>query len=903
MQTDPMHRLALVTAYEALEMAGYAPNRTPSTNLKRIGTYYGQASDDWRELNGGQNIGTHAVPGGERSFANGRINYFFKFTGPSFNIDTACSSSSAAIQAACSSLWAGETDTVIAGGLSVITNPDNYCMLCKGHFLSKTGQCKVWDKNADGYCRADGVGSVVIKRLEDAEADNDNIIAIILAGSTNHSAEAISITHPHVGAQKDNYYQVMQMAGVNPLDVNYIELHGTGTQAGDSVESESVANVFAPLTPQRRTDQRLQIGAVKSNVGHSEAAAGITSLIKVLLVYQNSQIPPHVGIKTEINPVIAKLLDKRNAGLTLQNTPWPKQQGKKRYTLLNGFGAHGGNTTFLLEDAPEKSKIGEDPRLTHVVTVSAKSKASLKGNIEALLDYLEQNPDTDLGDLSYTMCACRIHHIFRIATSISCTAHLRKFLDSSLENVRTARPVSTGAPAVAFTFTGQGAFYKGIGSQLFEHFPFYRQQILQLNQLVQKFGFPSVIPAIEGSVENNASSLVTQLTIVVTEIALTRFWALLGIRPTAVIGHSLGEYAAMAVAGVISTADAIFLVGKRAELILAACEIGSHVMLSVRASVDTIGKFSAENKSYEISCMNGYDDTVISGAREDIEGTRTALEQNGIKCTQLNVPFAFHSAQIDPILKSFERAAKHIAFKTPNVPIISPLLSKCVFDGKTTNAKYLCRASRDPVNFIGALEAAQDLGIIDDKTVWVDIGPHPVCGAFVRSHIPNAKVTSSLRQNEDNFATLASSLVTLHCEGASVCWNEYFRPHEKAHNLLALNKYKWDEKDYWIQYHGTWTLDKAFQDGKPNKKLPPRQLTQTGSSLRTSSVQQIISEEIEDSTGELTAISDIMHPDFLAAVHGHTMNGCGVATSVSHGATHTIAYILTACSPSGLTWL
>lgn len=208
-----MHRLALVTAYEALEMSGYSPNRTPSTNRKRIGTYYGQASDDWRELNGGQNIGTHAVPGGERAFANGRINYFFKFSGPSFNIDTACSSGLAAVQAACSALWAGEADTVLAGGLSVITNPDNYCMLGKGHFLSKTGQCKVWDKNADGYCRADGIGSIVIKRLEDAEADNDNIIATVLGGATNHSSEAISITHPHAGNQKDNYNQVMDFAG------------------------------------------------------------------------------------------------------------------------------------------------------------------------------------------------------------------------------------------------------------------------------------------------------------------------------------------------------------------------------------------------------------------------------------------------------------------------------------------------------------------------------------------------------------------------------------------------------------------------------------------------------------------------------------------------------------------
>ena len=896
-----MHRLALVTAYEALEMAGYAPNRTPSTNLKRIGTYYGQASDDWRELNAGQNIGTYGVPGGERAFANGRINYFFKFGGPSFNIDTACSSGLAAVSAACSALWAGDADTVIAGGLSVITNPDNYCMLCKGHFLSKTGQCKIWDKDADGYCRADGIGSVVIKRLEDAEADNDNIIATILAGATNHSAEAASITQPHAGAQKDNYNQIMQSAGFNPLDVSYVELHGTGTQVGDAVESESVADVFAPLAPRRRADQRLHLGAVKSNIGHAEAAAGIASFIKVLLVYQNNQIPAQVGFKSEINPNISKDLEKRNVGLNMKNTPWSKLKGKKRNAVVNSFGAHGGNTTLLLEDAPEKPKVGQDPRSTYVVTVSAKSKTSLRGNIEALLCYLDQNPNTDLGDLSYTTCARRIHHNTRIATSVASITQLRKFLEPSLESSGNIRPV--GNPAIAFTFTGQGAFYKGIGSQLFKDFPFYSSQVIQLDRIVQRFGFPSVVPSIEGTIGDSVSPLVTQLTMVVVEIALARFWALLGIKPSAVIGHSLGEYAAMVVAGIISAADAIFLVGKRAELTLAACKIGSHVMLSVRASAEDIKKISSGSNSYEISCMNGHEDTVISGARKNIEATRTALESNGLKCVQLDVPFAFHTAQMDPMLDSFEKIAKHIAFKAPSVPIISPLLSHCVFDGKTANAKYLRRASREPVNFVGALEAAQDLGIIDDKTIWVDIGPHPVSGTLVRSNIPNAKVVSSLHRNEDNSATVASSLATLHCEGSPVCWNEYFRPYEKAHNLLNLNKYKWSEKDYWIQYVGTWTLDKAHP--KDNSKQNPAlaTLTSSGSSLRTSSVHQVLTEELLDSTGKLTAVSDMMHPDLFAAVNGHMMNGNGVATTVSLSAVHTIVPTLMFPSLSGPTWL
>lgn len=233
-QTDPTQRLALVTAYEALERAGYVANRTAATNLHRIGTFYGQASDDYREVNSAQEISTYFIPGGCRAFGPGRINYFFKFSGPSFSCDTACSSSLATIQAACTSLWNGDTDTVVAGGMNVLTNSDAFAGLSNGHFLSKTpNACKTWDCEADGYCRADGVGSIVMKRLEDAEADNDNILAVILGAGTNHSAEAVSITHPHAGAQSYLYRQVISSAGVDPLDVSFVEMHGTGTQAGE----------------------------------------------------------------------------------------------------------------------------------------------------------------------------------------------------------------------------------------------------------------------------------------------------------------------------------------------------------------------------------------------------------------------------------------------------------------------------------------------------------------------------------------------------------------------------------------------------------------------------------------------------------------------------------------------
>lgn len=266
-QTDPMQRLALVTAYEALEMSGYVPNRTPSTQLDRIGTFYGQTSDDWREIQAAQKVDTYFIPGGVRAFGPGRINYLFKFSGPSFNIDTACSSSLAAIQLACTSLWAGDCDTAVAGGMNVLTNPDIFSGLSRGQFLSKKGPCQTFDNDADGYCRGDGVGTVILKRLEDAQADKDPILAVILGSATNHSAEAVSITHPHAGAQEFLYKKVLNAAGIDPHDVSYVEMHGTGTQAGDATEMRSVTNSFAPVNRRRRPDQTLYLGAVKANAG------------------------------------------------------------------------------------------------------------------------------------------------------------------------------------------------------------------------------------------------------------------------------------------------------------------------------------------------------------------------------------------------------------------------------------------------------------------------------------------------------------------------------------------------------------------------------------------------------------------------------------------------------------
>ncbi|CAI6332007.1 unnamed protein product [Periconia digitata] len=888
-QTDPMQRLALVTAYEALERSGYVANRSASTDLHRTGTFYGQASDDYREVNSAQEISTYFIPGGCRAFGPGRINYFFKFSGPSYSIDTACSSSLATIQSACTALWANEIDMAVAGGTNVLTNSDAFAGLGNGHFLSKTpNACKTWDAEADGYCRADAVASIVLKRLDDAEKDNDNILGVILSAATNHSAEAVSITHPHAGHQAYLGTLVSNRAAINPLDVSFVEMHGTGTQAGDAEEIQSVTNVFAPSKKRRSAKNPLYIGAVKANVGHSEAAAGVTAVVKVLLMLQKNAIPPHVGIKNEINPRFHDI-GKLNVRIPYEKTAWPREEGKKRLAVVNNFSAAGGNTCIAIEDAPVRKSHGIDSRPVHSVVVSAKSKVSLKGNLERMVAYLDANPSISLADLSYSTTARRYHHNHRVSATGSTIEQVKKQLSTALGAADSRKPVPS-PPPIAFAFTGQGASYKSFNLELFHDSPYFRSQIMLLDDLARGQGFPSFIPVLDGSYPENHqhSPVITQLALCCTEIALARYMNSLGVRPDVVVGHSLGEYAALHVAGVISASDAVFLVGKRAQMLEARCRVGSHKMLAVRASVQMIEEsVSGKDVSYEIACINGPKETVLSGPVERIDKLIPILEGSGYKCYSLDVAFAFHSAQIEEdLLDDFEELAKGVIYQAPAVPVISPLLNKVVFDEKTLNGNYMRRATRETVNFLAALETAQRIGTLDDDTTWIEIGPHPVCIGFVKSTLsPSTVLVPSLRRGENNWTTMANSLATLHCAGVPIAWNEFHAPFEKSLQLLDLPTYAWNDKNFWIQYHGDWALTKGntyYDAEKAQQNQVPQQLSARVSGLSTSTVQNIIEEHFFGTSGTVKMQSDLAYPDFRAAAWGHKMNGCGVVTSSIH---------------------
>lgn len=870
-QTDPMGRLALVTAYEALEMSGYVPNRTPSSKLHRIGTFYGQTSDDWREINAAENIDTYFITGGVRAFAPGRINYYFKFSGPSFSIDTACSSSLAAIQLACTSLWAGDCDTACAGGLNVLTNPDIFAGLSKGQFLSKTGSCKTYDDDADGYCRGDGCGSVILKRYEDAIADKDNILGCILSAGTNHSAQAVSITHPHAGAQQFLYKKVLADANVDAHDVSYVEMHGTGTQAGDSIEMTSVTNVFAPPNRWRRPDQPLHLGAVKANIGHGEAASGISSLIKILMMMRENQIPPNVGIKGVLNKSFPPDLAQRNIHIPTKATPYPRSGSDKRKIFLNNFSAAGGNTALVLEDGPiREHTLLEDPRGHHVITVTARAISSLKRNIDALIAQFRQQPSTGVSSLSYSLTARRVQHNYRVAFSATDMPSVLEGLEASIKD--SYSPISSSATTpVAFSFTGQGSHYTGLGLKLYQDSRSFHEDIDWLNSVVEIQGLPSILPVVQGQDVAELCPVVTQLGITCTQVALARLWMSWGVSPSAVIGHSLGEYAALHIAGVLSASEMVRLVGARAKLLVANCSEFSHGMLAVKGRAEAIIAILGSNMT-EIACKNGPEDVVLCGTVEILTSAQAELRQQGLKSTMLAVPFAFHSAQVDVILEQFERVASTVVFNKPTLPLLSPLLGSVVDAAGLVGAEYLVRHARGTVDFHGALLAGQEAQTVNEKTAWLEIGPHPVCTGMIRATLPCASVTAaSLRRAEDPWKTISASVCSLYLAGVPVNFDEYHRDFNESQELLDLPTYAFDNKKYWLDYHNNWTLTKGEAAPVPAAATEPLNKPKP-SKPWTTSCQQLVKEDIQANSGTVIFQTDLADPQLAICVTGHLVN-------------------------------
>ena len=644
---------------------------------------------------------------------------------------------------------------------------------------------------------------------------------------------------------------------------------------------KSVLDVFAP--GQRGNEYPLHLGSVKANVGHAESASGVTSLIKVLKMMEKDEIPPHCGIKTKINRGFPTDLKARNVNIALKPTPWrrPELRSRKRTVFLNNFSAAGGNTALLMEDAPYP-KIADhlDPRTCHLVAVSGKSKLSLQKNIQALLVFIDSHPGLSLPSLGYTTTARRIHHNHRLMVNGQDLRSIKNALQGfiSTEAIKPI-PIPSRAPKVNFVFTGQGTLYAGVARQIYERVSKFRADLQRFDGIGQSLGFPSFLPLINGALKSldEVDPQISQLGTTCIQMALAELWISWGVQPSAVIGHSLGEYAALHTAGVISVSDAIYLVGTRVSLLTEHCNPGTHSMLAVRAPLPTIKSY-LESTSCEVACFNSPVETVLSGRTAEIESLSNTLAKQNLKSTKLDVAFAFHSVQMESILKEFECAAQAITFNKPAIPYISPLLARVVESYDILGPSYLARACRENVNFGEALIAVKDLGTINDGDIWLEIGAHPVCSNMVKAVLGSDTSTiSSLRRNQDAWKVLAESLSSLYLAGLDLQWDEFHRDFRNTHEVLQLPSYAWDSKDFWIQYKNDFCLTKGNDKPKPTLDAP-RSVVST---LSTSSVQKVVDQELGVKESKVVIESDLNDPSISGTVKGHIVNGVALCPSVS----------------------
>ena len=743
----------------------------------------------------------------------------------------------------------------VAGAVNILSTPHSFTSLSDSGVLS----------DADGYCPGDFVGTVVLKRLEDAVAHNDNILAVVAASGSNHSGNSTSISTSDAHAQERLFRKVMRNAQSSPDDISYVEIHGTGTPIGDPVEMGAVGSTFKQ---RRRVNGPLSVGGVKANIGHSEAAAGMAGLLKCIMMFQKDIIPPQADMPHALAPRFPPLSE-LNIEIPSEPRAFGKESHRPRRVLLNNFDAAGGNACMLLEDftSAGNEQGAADPRSSHVIVTSARTRASFHANKGKLVEWLRANPAARIEDVAYTTTARRMHHPFRFACTVSSIQDLTTKLEAS---DTTSSPSSSSPPPIVFVFTGQGSHYVGMGAELYRTSPVFRDTVNLCAAICDGNQFPSFLDIItgDGVDESTKDTAQIQLAVITLEIALTAFWRSAGIEPAMVMGHSLGEYAALHAAGVLSLADTLYLVGHLAHFLLERCEPGSCAMLSVSTSVATVRAHLQQSSSCDVACINSPSSTVVSGTAADLAQFQADItaQDAKVRAKTLSVPFAFHSLQMDPILQDYISLAGGVTYLAPKIPVASTLLASIVDGPGTFNQDYLAQQTRHTVDFVGGLKAVKSKL---NNPVWLEIGPAAVCAAFVRATLspPPSKVMYSIEANTSNWTSISKTLSAAYMNGVDIDWLALHTPYESNLNLLTLPGYTWDMKDYWV----TWT--------KRGSGAVSEKSQAASSDPYIATCAQYLVQKSSSPKIQVTFRASISDPGFLALIDGHEMQQIGLASA------------------------
>lgn len=811
---DPQQRLLLEVAWEALENAGLAPDKLGGS---QTGVFIGIGNYDYCRLLAKDITRANAYDGtgNTLSITANRLSYILNLRGPSAVIETACSSSLVALHYACRSLLQGESNLFLVGGVSLMVVPETTITYSHARMMASDGRCKTFDASADGYVRGEGCGVVVLKRLSDAIADKDNILAIVRGTAVNQDGLSNGLTAPNGPSQQAVIRQALANARVKPAQISYIEAHGTGTSLGDPIEVRSLKSV---LMKHRQPDQPCWLGSVKTNIGHLEAASGVTSIIKVVLALQHQEIPPHLHLK-QLNPLIS--LEGTTFSIPTECQPWSVD---RRLAGISGFGFGGTNCHVILEEAPVQgvggngqmggtgssiSLTSQQPMTTerpfHILTLSAKNEQALAELAQRYADFLVSHPEASVADVCFTANTGRSQFDHRLAVVAESTPQLREQLQAFVAGKETIGLVSgqvngTDCPNIAFLFTGQGSQYIGMGRQLYETQPIFRQTLDRCDEILRSYleqPLLSVLyPESETSFPLNETAY-TQPALFALEYALFQLWKSWGIDPAIVMGHSVGEYAAACVAGVLTLEEGLKLIAERARLMQALPQDGE--MVAVFASEKKVqAAIHPYAQEVSIAAINAPHSSVISGKREAVEQAIATLKAEGIKAKRLTVSHAFHSPLMEPMLEAFERVAKEVSYSSPQISFISNVTGELATT-EITNPEYWCRHVRQPVRFAQGIETLYQ----QNYDVFVEIGPKPTLLGMSRYCLSGVETRNcaslpSLSPRREDWQQLLESLGALYVRGVEVDWSAFDQNYPRRR--LQLPTYPFQRQRYWVEF-------------------------------------------------------------------------------------------------------
>jgi len=799
--TDPQHRIFMECVWEALESAGYISK----TSDLRIGLYAGASLSHYllHNLHASLEGTRHPTQylqrliGNDKDYLTTHVSYKLNLRGPSVGVQTACSTSLVALWLACQALADHECDLALAGGVTVRHATHKFLgyIYEQGNILSPDGHCRPFDASAGGTAFGSGAGVVVLKRLREAIADRDAILAVVKEAAVNNDGSVkIGFTAPSLEGQAEVVGLAQATAGVHPDTIGYVEAHGTGTHLGDPVEIAALTQVFRAKTTRQGF---CAIGSVKSNVGHLESAAGVAGLIKTVLALRHKQIPPSLHFRSP-NPEIDFGSSPFYVNTELED--WPSNGASPRRAAISSFGIGGTNAHAILEEAPVAAAAGsERMRPEHILTLSARDQPALRELADRYLGFLEPGPDVH--SVCFTSNTGRRHFPHRLAAVGATSAELHDALAAFVQGQERAElltgETSSDAPLrVAFLCTGQGAQYPGMGRQLYETQPVFRAALDRCAELLGPHlerGLLEVVHPAEPAAGLVDQTAYTQPALFALEYALAQLWASWGVRPAAVLGHSVGEYVAACLAGVFSLEEGLGLVAARGRLMQALPAGGA--MVAVLAGEERVrAALAGAGGAVAVAAVNGPRHTVVSGPHAALEAALAPLAAAGVGLERLRVSHAFHSPLMEPMLADFRRAAARVRFSAPRLPVISNLTGEPA-GAKLASPDYWVGHLRQTVQFGAGMEYLQQKGY----RVFVEIGPQPVLLAMGRAVLSgdDSLLIPSLRQGRGDAQQILAALGTLFTAGVAVDWEGFERGKRRPRAILP--SYPFQRVRHW--YH------------------------------------------------------------------------------------------------------